>query len=68
MTTRFAALVPLVALLGGCSLTPEQQEALARSPSPYRYLTERSIEENGVVCRYSDGTLVRSLNRAASCP
>ena len=53
--------------IGGCTLTPEQQEMLERAPDSRSTLVGRSIVENGVVCRYSDGRVVRHLNVATPC-
>jgi hypothetical protein len=62
------SVVLAIASLGGCTLTPRQQDLLERAPSPSRYLIGRSLFDNGVECRYSDGEIVRRLNVAASCP
>jgi hypothetical protein len=57
-------------LLSGCSLTPKQQQILergSRPPGSVGYPIGRSVEENGVSCHYSNGTVVHRQNRAASC-
>jgi hypothetical protein len=66
---RPVSILPLL-MLAGCSLTPEQQELLSREPDPpgRAYLVERYVGQNGIECRYSDGTRIRRLNVAATCP
>ena len=59
-----------LALLGGCGLTPEQQETLSKKPDPPGtvFLMSRSIEDDGILCKYSNGDAVFVRNIAAGCP
>ena len=67
--TTFFALFGLV-LLGGCGLTPEQQETLSKKPDPPGtvFLMSRSIEDDGILCKYSNGDTIFVRNIAAGCP
>ena len=70
MSRRLVTLGLGLSLLSGCSLTSQHQEMLERAAQPREsgtYLIGRSVDENAVICRYSDGTVVRHLNTAAPC-
>lgn len=67
MARSLLTLVIATVVLGGCALTPEQEGMLERAPDTSSVLIGRSIVENGVVCRYSDGRVERHLNVAAPC-
>ena len=66
---QFSLLFGLV-LLGACTLTREQQETLSKKPDPPGtvFLMSRSIEDDGILCKYSNGDTVFVRNIAAGCP
>ena len=67
MSRWIASLIVSGIFLTGCSLLPEQGDQVNRGPGPEAYLTGSTVTENGVVCRYNNGTKRVILNRAAPC-
>lgn len=70
MNRMLIGVVVGLALLSGCALTPNQQEALERGSGPaggVSYPVGRSVGLDGVACRYADGTVIRRQNVAERC-
>lgn len=69
MRIGFSCIAIGLVVTGGCALTPDQQALLEREPSTRTgvYVTGRSVGQNSVTCRYSDGSVTHSQNMATTC-
>lgn len=71
MGSRILAIVFAISILNGCSsLDSQREEWLERGSNPPASdatLMRRIVGENGVLCQYSDGVVVRRQNVATPC-
>jgi len=67
MKARVSIMVLLSVLLTSCALAPQQQWQLNRRPDPGATRAGMTLTENGILCRYSDGSSRDVLNRGSNC-